>query len=1108
MIGQQHLCKVQLVNWGTFQGARQFDVPRAGLLLTGPSGSGKSSVLDAMAAILVKPARARFNAAAQGTDTGDRDRNLLTYVRGAYKRRTDEQTGEIQTAYLRTGATWSGIALTFGDGQQQRVTLVRLFHIARATNDAKDLKSVFMLADGEVELLALAPYVENGLEVRRLKREFPGQDVFSGEAYSSFANKFRRRLGITSEQAQLLLHKTQSAKNLTSLDSLFREFMLDEPRSFELADETVVQFTELSTAHSAVVDARRQVEALTPLRISDQELTRLNAQLTHLSNLEDQVGTWVRDKRLAEYRGQEHRLQQELRSTAAELSSAEQAKLAADTALRDAERALDGAGGAEGEQLLELRAVQIAVLGQRRAERSRLSDLAAGERLSLPASEIDTERFAREAAAREAEVSAQLRQRKTSTHDRHARRSQASQRRAAIVDALKGLRQHHSNLDRMLLNVRSLLAERLQVDESRLPFVGELLEVRAAERAWSGAIERVLGSFARTLVVPDAHYRAAAEIIDEENLHTRLVYERVFPGQAASRNVPDDPRSLVHKLALADGPFSGWLWERLCTRYDYACVDHPEGFAGVRRAVTINGQMKHSEYRHEKDDRSRLNDRANWVLGFTTEAKETELEARLRQAEDELRAAEAELQADDDQNEALRQRQRVLDELQRCSWATIDVAAAQQKVSELDARLAQLHQAQPDLARLESVRAQLQQRADHTEQIRQQLALRRAQVDHRLAELGALIASLADQIAQAVPVPAEVAADLEELATETGDVADELALRRELGQRHKKLDDAVHKTQQSAVRAMSHYRQNWPVPSADWGDDTEYLADYLARLRSLEDDGLPAFENRFFDLLQRQARNNISQLALVIKGARRDVRIRVDEVNRSLLMTEFAPASFLQIEVRDRTLPQVEEFLASLAKITSGSLAGTLEDQDDREAAERRFELMQALLDRLRSADPADKNWRRLCLDTRQHVSFQARVQDAERNALDHYTGSGGRSGGERQRLVTFCLAAALRFQLAPADQERPEYALVVIDEAFDKADHNFTKAGLEVFRQFGFQLLLATPLKMLQTIEDYVGGVVMVSNEAGNSSQLHQLIFDNDDVDDDPGTTVQDRLL
>ena len=40
---------------------------------------------------------------------------------------------------------------------------------------------------------------------------------------------------------------------------------------------------------------------------------------------------------------------------------------------------------------------------------------------------------------------------------------------------------------------------------------------------------------------------------------------------------------------------------------------------------------------------------------------------------------------------------------------------------------------------------------------------------------------------------------------------------------------------------------------------------------------------------------------------------------------------------------------------------------------------------------------------------------------------------------------------------------------------------------------MLATPLKMLQTIEDYVGGVVMVSNESGSNSQLHQLLFEPD---------------
>ena len=107
-MSQHRLCRVQLVNWGTFDGARSFAVPRRGLLLTGPSGAGKSSILDAMASILVRPAKLKFNSAAQGTETGDRERSLVTYVLGAYKRETDASTGEVGTAFLRKGPTWSG----------------------------------------------------------------------------------------------------------------------------------------------------------------------------------------------------------------------------------------------------------------------------------------------------------------------------------------------------------------------------------------------------------------------------------------------------------------------------------------------------------------------------------------------------------------------------------------------------------------------------------------------------------------------------------------------------------------------------------------------------------------------------------------------------------------------------------------------------------------------------------------------------------------------------------------------------------------------------------------------------------------------------------------
>lgn len=50
---QWRLASVQIANWGTMDGRiYRFPVSRRGHLITGPSGSGKSSVLDAIASVL------------------------------------------------------------------------------------------------------------------------------------------------------------------------------------------------------------------------------------------------------------------------------------------------------------------------------------------------------------------------------------------------------------------------------------------------------------------------------------------------------------------------------------------------------------------------------------------------------------------------------------------------------------------------------------------------------------------------------------------------------------------------------------------------------------------------------------------------------------------------------------------------------------------------------------------------------------------------------------------------------------------------------------------------------------------------------------------------
>ena len=51
-------------------------------------------------------------------------------------------------------------------------------------------------------------------------------------------------------------------------------------------------------------------------------------------------------------------------------------------------------------------------------------------------------------------------------------------------------------------------------------------------------------------------------------------------------------------------------------------------------------------------------------------------------------------------------------------------------------------------------------------------------------------------------------------------------------------------------------------------------------------------------------------------------------------------------------------------------------------------------------------------------------------------------SGGQRQKLATTCLAAALRYQLGGADSQLPSYAAVVLDRA-ERRTKSGSKMGI-----------------------------------------------------------------
>jgi uncharacterized protein YPO0396 len=279
----------------------------------------------------------------------------------------------------------------------------------------------------------------------------------------------------------------------------------------------------------------------------------------------------------------------------------------------------------------------------------------------------------------------------------------------------------------------------------------------------------------------------------------------------------------------------------------------------------------------------------------------------------------------------------------------------------------------------------------------------------------------------------------------------------------------------------------WPSVAGGLDATLASADDYLAKLKRLEDDNLPAFEDRFFGLLREQSDQNLTLLATKLDEERSAIRSRMELVNESLETAPFNPGTHLVIETTDKSLEDVRLFRASLRESLSHSFS------NDRDLAEERFKTLAALVKRLASQETADKNWRNLVLDVRQHVEFVARELDEGDVEVEVYRSGAGKSGGQRQKLAATCLAAALRYQLGGQDRALPSYSTVVLDEAFDKADAEFTAMAMNIFKAFGFQMIVATPLKSVMTLEPFIGGACFVHIKDRKKSAVIPIEYDSE---------------
>lgn len=1083
---QFRMRRLQVLNWGTFSGLHEVPIAERGFLFVGRSGSGKSTLLDAMSALLVPPALVDFNAAARESERSGRDRSLVSYVRGAWADQHDEDSGEVATQYLRRGPVWSALALEYRNALGRCVTLVRLLWIRGNSSTAADVHKHFIVAERPFDLATELDGFD--LDLRRLKHRLA--DVSHHESFNTYAERFRRLLGIGNDTALRLLHKTQSAKNLGDLNHFLRDFMLERPETFAVADRLVAEFAELDEAHKAVVMAREQIETLAPARTAHDRLLDVRRERSELDELLAGVDGYrerqrlrLLDARLAELdtldrglEGEEGRRQQMLEQHQRELADQqarhreqggdriEQLQRDHDSASRERDTCLRHRGVAE----TACRQLDWPLAG---------TPQGFAEQLAQARSLLD--------AGQDAAALADQRMLELGMQKNEAARAFASAR--AEIAALEA---HPSNIPAHLQALRSRLCAAVRLAETALPFAGELIQVRSDEAAWSGAIERLLHGFALSLLVDERHYAKVAAWVDATHLGGKLVYHRIGASDVLNVSAPP-PRSLLHKLELAPHAHQEWLRAELARRYDYACVDSVQALQRSERAITAQGQIKHGRSRHEKDDRRPIDDRRQWMLGFDNRDKLALYKEEAGTLAQQIAGADGAIAAVKAERKRHASHAAAAQSLANLRWSDIDVSPLLTRLDAIETQLKELREGDVTLRELgERIKATERQVADAKRLLDDVRDERR---DNR-REHGRLErdrARCAEDVAAKPLTPlqqqgldsrgeAGASFTLANLAERT------LAMERALNQGIAALEAEAAELAHAIVTRFDTFRRRWAQDAGDVQANLESAADFFARLERLERDGLPAHEARFFDMLKTQSGQNLVALQTHIAQAHKAIRARMEDVNASLETVPFNRGSILQIEPEDRRLPEVIEFRQQLAAVLGN------QKTDDHERAEAQFEGLRRLVARLASTDPEHKRWREQVLDVRLHVEFIGEELDAQtRRQLEVYRSGAGKSGGQRQKLATTCLAAALRYQLGDEDGGVPQYAAVVLDEAFDKADNEFTAMAMRIFENFGFQMIVATPLKSVMTLEPFIGGACFVEINGRHDSGVLMIEYD-----------------
>lgn len=1077
--------RFEILNWGTFDRQPWVVNLRGGVaLLTGANGSGKSTLVDGLLTLLVPNQRRNYNKAS--SSVGKKERSEKSYVQGAYGRIQSEASYGSQLKLLREKGTPAILLGYFRDRTlEQDVTLAQVLWI----KDGK-VEKFFVIADTD---LAIAPDFTACQRISDLKKALKAKGATVLNQFSQYSQKFQKRLGLQSEKALDLFNQTVSIKEVGGLNSFVRDHML--PKTDVKAIITALQesYENLTVSHTAIQQARQQLEALLPLSEEHENYLKLNREIQKFTDLNEISPTFFAQEKF-------NLLDQALQIVGQKLHELQDQQTSCDRrleTLRETEKDLEFKikSNAVGQKLQEL-ARDIKTLNrevvQKKSKSQDYDQLA--QRLGFQEYRDRATFYANrtQGETREQEIVEHLATIQSQRDEQVTRRAEVRQQQAEIAEELESLRSRKSQIPKANLEIRDRLAQALDLDVEELPFVGELLKVREDAQVWEGAIERLLRGFGLCVLVTPDQYRRVNDYVRRTHLRGRFVYYRIEPSAPNPTQRALNPQQVPYRLEIKpeSEPFGAWVRDRLVQQFSYVCCDNLQDFEHEPRAITPEGLIKHGQERHEKDDRNKVSDRRRYILGWSNVSKIQALETELAQVERELREINKIIQRLEQQRKQREAEKSWLQsfmdvtDFEQIDWRTVegDKLALIQQRKDLEASSEQLKQLQEQLKIIEAELQQtqtnrdtlvrnIQTQADHQKRYRHAQSVCQTQLKNVDA---ASIETFRQQLSRRL--------NRYNLTLDSID-KDQQDLQGHLQQQIRTQEKQQETSRSKLNMRMLNFKNAFPEAVSELDTTLDSLPEYLQLQAKIEEDDLPQHEQRFKELMNGKVVEAIVMFKGGLEREEGEIEQAIAELNTSLRRINYSTSTYIELRCDKTRNREIRDFKEALRTCLGDAARQTPEDN------EIRFQNIQKhLIERFK----AEERWTNLVTDVRNWLDFSVSERyESDDTEKEHHTDSSGKSGGQKVKLAYTILASAIAYQFGlHQDTNRPKsFRFVVIDEAFSKSDDSNARYVMELFESLELQLFFITPKDKINVVEPYIDSLHFVANTAeGNYSTIASL--------------------